>query len=182
MSSALSSENKREGEYEGRHLSIPSPPTHPGVIPSDPLVFALPLLLVLADRFEASDMAIECMHNQYLCNRQISVQYAYKKESRGERHGGQVIVVSNAEKVVFARVRDFSGVIQCFEKNHVLVLRLADYAKNPLRSLRMHSSLCFFSFWPWNVSIFHDLHALREFTPFLTRHARLNPSHRSRST
>lgn len=35
-------------------------------------------------------MAIECMHNQYLCNRQISVQYAYKKDSRGERHGGQV--------------------------------------------------------------------------------------------
>lgn len=37
-------------------------------------------------------MAIECMHNQYLCNRQISVQYAYKKDSRGERHGGQVRV------------------------------------------------------------------------------------------
>ena len=35
-------------------------------------------------------MAIECMHNQYLCNRQISVQYAYKKDSKGERHGGQV--------------------------------------------------------------------------------------------
>ena len=30
------------------------------------------------------------MHNQYLCNRQISVQYAYKKDTRGERHGGQV--------------------------------------------------------------------------------------------
>ena len=41
-------------------------------------------------RFGASDMAIECMHNQYLCNRQISVQYAYKKDSKGERHGGQV--------------------------------------------------------------------------------------------
>ncbi|CAM9128354.1 unnamed protein product, partial [Ectocarpus fasciculatus] len=41
------------------------------------------------DGFEASDKAIECMHNQYLCNRQISVQYAYKKDTRGERHGGQ---------------------------------------------------------------------------------------------
>ena len=44
-------------------------------------------------RFEASDKAIECMHNQYLCNRQISVQYAYKKDTRGERHGGQVWTV-----------------------------------------------------------------------------------------
>lgn len=41
-------------------------------------------------RFEASDKAIDGMHNQYLCNRQISVQYAYKKDTRGERHGGQV--------------------------------------------------------------------------------------------
>jgi len=31
------------------------------------------------DAFEASDLAIECMHNQYLCNRQITVQYAFKK-------------------------------------------------------------------------------------------------------
>lgn len=31
------------------------------------------------DSFEASDTAIECMHNQYLCNRQITVQYAFKK-------------------------------------------------------------------------------------------------------
>lgn len=31
------------------------------------------------DSFEASDLAIECMHNQYLCNRQITVQYAFKK-------------------------------------------------------------------------------------------------------
>mmetsp|Transcript_24334 Transcript_24334/g.43872 ORF Transcript_24334/g.43872 Transcript_24334/m.43872 type:complete len:369 (+) Transcript_24334:36-1142(+) len=33
------------------------------------------------DAFEASDLAIECMHNQYLCNRQITVQYAFKKAS-----------------------------------------------------------------------------------------------------
>jgi splicing factor 3B subunit 4 len=37
------------------------------------------------DAFEASDLAIECMHNQYLCNRQITVQYAFKKgTSSGE--------------------------------------------------------------------------------------------------
>ena len=36
---------------------------------------------VAFDAFEASDLAIECMHNQYLCNRQITVQYAFKKAS-----------------------------------------------------------------------------------------------------
>ena len=37
--------------------------------------------------FKASDMAIEIMNGQYLCSRQISVQYAYKKDGKGERHG-----------------------------------------------------------------------------------------------
>ncbi len=49
------------------------------------------------DSFEASDMAIECMNGQYLCNRQIIVQYAFKKATgseetgvvKGERHGSQ---------------------------------------------------------------------------------------------
>ncbi len=41
------------------------------------------------DSFEASDLAIECMNGQYLCNRQIIVQYAFKKDSTGERHGSQ---------------------------------------------------------------------------------------------
>ena len=41
------------------------------------------------ESFEASDMAIECMHGQFLCNRAIQVQYAYMKDSPGERHGTQ---------------------------------------------------------------------------------------------
>jgi splicing factor 3B subunit 4 len=41
------------------------------------------------DSFEASDLAIECMHGQFLCNRQIIVQYAFKKDTPGERHGSQ---------------------------------------------------------------------------------------------
>lgn len=41
------------------------------------------------DSFEASDLAIECMNGQYLCNRPIIVQYAFKKETPGERHGSQ---------------------------------------------------------------------------------------------
>ena len=39
------------------------------------------------DNFAASDMAIEVMNGQYLCNRPVSVTYALKKDSKGERHG-----------------------------------------------------------------------------------------------
>jgi len=39
------------------------------------------------DSFEASDSAIEAMNAQYLCNRAITVSYAYKKDTKGERHG-----------------------------------------------------------------------------------------------
>ena len=51
------------------------------------------------DSFEASDLAIECMNGQYLCNRAIMVQYAFKKDSPGERHGSQperLLAASNA--------------------------------------------------------------------------------------
>jgi splicing factor 3B subunit 4 len=41
------------------------------------------------DAFESSDMAIECMNGQYLSNRAIVVQYAFKKDTPGERHGSQ---------------------------------------------------------------------------------------------
>jgi len=37
--------------------------------------------------FEASDDAITNMHGQYLMNKEITVQYAYKKDGKGERHG-----------------------------------------------------------------------------------------------
>lgn len=41
------------------------------------------------DSFEAADLAIECMNGQFLCNRQVVVQYAYKKDSNNERHGSE---------------------------------------------------------------------------------------------
>lgn len=46
--------------------------------------------------FEASDAAIEAMNGQYLCNRAITISYAFKKDSKGERHGsaaGTVFIV-----------------------------------------------------------------------------------------
>eukprot|EP01136_Pigoraptor_vietnamica_P004593 Opistho-1_new@35081 len=47
--------------------------------------------------FEASDAAIEAMSGQFLCNRAISVSYAFKKDSKGERHG------SAAERLLAAQ-------------------------------------------------------------------------------
>ncbi|KAI1301836.1 Splicing factor 3B subunit 4 [Halotydeus destructor] len=47
--------------------------------------------------FEASDAAIEAMNGQYLCNRPITISYAYKKDAKGERHG------SAAERLLAAQ-------------------------------------------------------------------------------
>src|SRR5436309_8658375 len=49
--------------------------------------------------FEASDDAIENMNGQYLMNKEISVQYAYKKDGKGERHGDE------AERMLAAQAR-----------------------------------------------------------------------------
>ncbi|XP_061395407.1 splicing factor 3B subunit 4 [Musca vetustissima] len=47
--------------------------------------------------FEASDAAMDAMNGQYLCNRPISVSYAFKRDSKGERHG------SAAERLLAAQ-------------------------------------------------------------------------------
>jgi splicing factor 3B subunit 4 len=39
------------------------------------------------DSFEASDAALEAMNGQYLMNRPLSISYAFKKDTKGERHG-----------------------------------------------------------------------------------------------
>jgi splicing factor 3B subunit 4 len=39
------------------------------------------------DDFDASDAAIAHMNGQYLCNKPITVSYAFKKDSKSERHG-----------------------------------------------------------------------------------------------
>jgi len=49
--------------------------------------------------FEASDAAIANMNGQYLMNKEVSVQYAYKKDGKGERHGDQ------AERILAAQAR-----------------------------------------------------------------------------
>ncbi|KAH8881519.1 RNA-binding domain-containing protein [Thozetella sp. PMI_491] len=41
------------------------------------------------DSFEASDVAKETMNGQYLLSKAITVEYAYKKDGKGERHGDE---------------------------------------------------------------------------------------------
>lgn len=36
------------------------------------------------DCYEAADAAIEAMNGQFLCNRSISVSYAFKKDTKGK--------------------------------------------------------------------------------------------------
>lgn len=47
--------------------------------------------------FEASDDAIANLNGQYLMNKEVSVQYAYKKDGKGERHGDQAERMLSAE-------------------------------------------------------------------------------------
>lgn len=51
------------------------------------------------DSFDASDAAIEAMNGRFFGGRQIVVQYAYKKDSRTERHG------SAAERMMAAAMQ-----------------------------------------------------------------------------
>ncbi|TEB36322.1 hypothetical protein FA13DRAFT_1752922 [Coprinellus micaceus] len=49
--------------------------------------------------FESSDGAIEAMNGQFLMNKAITVQYAFKKDGKGERHG------TSAERLLAAQAR-----------------------------------------------------------------------------
>jgi splicing factor 3B subunit 4 len=49
--------------------------------------------------FDASDDAINNMNGQFLMNKDISVQYAYKKDGKGERHGDE------AERMLAAQAK-----------------------------------------------------------------------------
>jgi splicing factor 3B subunit 4 len=60
--------------------------------------------------FDGSDAAIQNMHGQYLMNKEITVQYAYKKDGKGERHGDE------AERMLAAQARknNIAPVVQPF--------------------------------------------------------------------
>ena len=56
--------------------------------------------------FEASDDAINNMNAQFLMNKDVSVQYAYKKDGKGERHGDQ------AERMLAAQAKKHNVTVE----------------------------------------------------------------------
>ncbi|KAI0471090.1 hypothetical protein GGR56DRAFT_658956 [Xylariaceae sp. FL0804] len=56
--------------------------------------------------FEASDDAINNMHGQFLMNKDVSVQYAYKKDGKGERHGDE------AERMLAAQAKKHNVTVE----------------------------------------------------------------------
>ncbi|CAB3405422.1 unnamed protein product [Caenorhabditis bovis] len=55
--------------------------------------------------FEASDAALEAMNGQFLCNRAITVSYAFKRDSKGERHGTAAERMLAAQNPLFPKDR-----------------------------------------------------------------------------
>lgn len=65
--------------------------------------------------FDASDAAMEAMNGQYLCNRPITISYAFKKESKGERHGSAAgIEQTMTIKILCTSLHD--NLMQCMIK------------------------------------------------------------------
>ncbi|KAI0024418.1 hypothetical protein F4780DRAFT_599877 [Xylariomycetidae sp. FL0641] len=56
--------------------------------------------------FDASDDAISNMNGQFLMNKDVSVQYAYKKDGKGERHGDQ------AERMLAAQAKKHNVTVE----------------------------------------------------------------------
>ncbi|KAI1328787.1 hypothetical protein F5Y16DRAFT_398001 [Xylariaceae sp. FL0255] len=56
--------------------------------------------------FDASDDAINNMNGQFLMNKDVSVQYAYKKDGKGERHGDE------AERTLAAQAKKHNVAIE----------------------------------------------------------------------
>lgn len=56
--------------------------------------------------FEASDDAINSMNGQFLMNKDVSVQYAYKKDGKGERHGDE------AERTLAAQAKKHNVTVE----------------------------------------------------------------------
>ncbi|KAL8431187.1 hypothetical protein Efla_000132 [Eimeria flavescens] len=65
---------------------------------------------VSMETFEASDAALAAMNGQFLCNRPVHVSYAYKKDTRGERHGSAAERLLAANRPAVERPGAASGV------------------------------------------------------------------------
>ena len=55
------------------------------------------------DSFDSADAAIKAMDNQYFSNNIIKVTYAFKKDSKGERHGSAAERLLAANRPLMSR-------------------------------------------------------------------------------
>lgn len=78
--------------------------------------------------FDASDAAIEAMNSQYLCNRPISVSYAFKKDVKGERHG------SAAERYFWNNLT-YIYYLYCFQNIIFLLIIFSGYLQHKIHYL-----------------------------------------------
>lgn len=67
--------------------------------------------------FEASDASIEAMNGQYLCNRPISVSYAFKKDSKGKSKNLYRRLFLNNENNIFS----------CFKEKDTELLQVSTH-------------------------------------------------------
>lgn len=74
------------------------------------------------DSFEAADQAIESLSNQYLMNKPITIQYAFKKEGKGERHG------TPAERLLAANARKNNAIRACLLSTFEYTELIHDYS------------------------------------------------------
>ncbi|KAI0514398.1 hypothetical protein F5B22DRAFT_239019 [Xylaria bambusicola] len=75
--------------------------------------------------FEASDDAINNMNGQFLMNKDVSVQYAYKKDGKGERHGDE------AERMLAAQAKKHNVSIEAQPMPPALLQTLGQPAAPP---------------------------------------------------
>jgi len=92
---------------------------------------------VCYDSFESSDAALLAMNGQYFCNKMIHVSYAYKKDTKGERHGSAAERLLAANRPLMAKPgflgpQDFN-----FSENSQLIMppSLVTYQKSKALSM-----------------------------------------------
>lgn len=73
------------------------------------------------DSFDSADAAIKAMDNQYFSNNIIKVTYAFKKDSKGERHGSAAERLLAANRPLMSRP-GFFGNQDLYNSNKTLIL------------------------------------------------------------
>ncbi|ROT69652.1 putative splicing factor 3B subunit 4, partial [Penaeus vannamei] len=92
--------------------------------------------------FEASDAAIEAMNGQYLCNRSISISYAFKKDSKGERHGTAAERLLAAQNPLSQADKPHQGDLNCTTWNVSATSGYACAPSTTCASPSWHISIC----------------------------------------